>query len=147
MSTLYVYCALFQNFLLLLFISILGSKKRKKHKKKSKRRHDSVSSKSSDSDQPKVKALKLNVDCPEIARHDDLKTLDTSEKDSANDVTKLDEYLNANKETETMDKVVDGSGSPQLPPLMKKLDDEFDEPVISKLLGLYLPTGVGSFYY
>lgn len=121
-----------------LSISTPGSKKKKKHKKKSKRRRDSVSSRSSDSDQPKAKVLKSNVDCPEIVRHDNLKASDTLEKDSTNGITKSDEYLNAKKESEVMGKVIDGSGSPRLPPLLKKLDDELDEPVISKFLGLYL---------
>ncbi|KMQ92752.1 protein son [Lasius niger] len=110
-----------------------GVKKKKKHKKRSKRRRESVSSKSSDSGQIKVKLAKLDDDNPGIVKDDESKFDIVSEKDSVNDVTKFEDQLYMNKDSDIVDKIVDGSGSPRLPPISKKTDDEFDEP-IPKLL-------------
>lgn len=62
-----------------------------------------------------------------------------SKKDSINEVSKLeDQNLCINKDSDIVDKIVDGSGSPRLPPILKKTDDEFDEPIMPKFLGLYI---------
>lgn len=73
------------------------------------------------------------------AKHDDAKSyLDTSEKSSMNEERKPDDQY-VKKDSDIADKILDGSGSPQLPSISRKVDDESDEPVIPKLLGLYFP--------
>lgn len=114
-------------------------KKKKKHKKKSKRRRESVSSKSSDSGQTRAKLTKLDDDNLGIVKDGESKLFDImSEKDSMNDVTKFEDQLCTNKDSDIIDKIVDGSASPLLPSISKKTDDESDEPIIPKVLGLYL---------
>lgn len=115
-----------------------GIKKKKKHKKKSKRRHESISSKSSDSGQTKVKLTKFDDDDNfGILKNDESKLFDImSKQDSMNDVTKFEDQLSINKDS-NIDKILDGSTSPLLPPISKKMDDESDEPIIPKVLGLY----------
>nr|XP_012234842.1 PREDICTED: protein SON isoform X1 [Linepithema humile] len=107
-----------------------GIKKKKKHKKKSKRRHGSISSKSSDSGQTKAKVTKLD----ESVKQSDLKSFDISEKDSKNDATKLYDQSHVKKQPDAIDNIVDGTSSPPLPPISKKIDDESDGPMIPKLL-------------
>jgi len=53
-----------------------------------------------------------------------------------NDEGKSDDQ-HVKKDSDTTDKFLDNPDSPQLPPISKKADDESDEPVIPKLLGLY----------
>ncbi|XP_012540131.1 protein SON [Monomorium pharaonis] len=108
-------------------------KKKKKHKKKSKRRRDSVSSKSSDLGHTKAKVAKMDGDSDIGGKCDEAKSqLDTLEKISTNDEKKMDD-LYKEKDSDAA-KLPDNSGSPQLPPISKKVDDELDEPVIPKLL-------------
>lgn len=112
-----------------------GVKKKKKHKKKSKRRRESVSSKSSDSGQTRAKLTKLDDDNLGIVKDCESKLFDImSEKDSMNDVTKFEDQLCTNKDSDIIDKIVDGSASPLLPSISKKTDDESDEPIIPKVL-------------
>ncbi|XP_029168574.1 protein SON isoform X2 [Nylanderia fulva] len=113
-----------------------GVKKKKKHKKRSKRRRESVSSKSSESSEIKVKLTKLNDDMNLGSINDEeSKMFDImSKKDSINEVTKFENQMYINKDSDIVDKIVDGSGSPQLPPILKKMEDEFDEPIMPKLL-------------
>lgn len=62
--------------------------------------------------------------------------LDISEKIDINDESKADiEYIK--KDSDTTDKLLDNPGSPRLPPISRKVDDESDEPVIPKLLGTF----------
>lgn len=109
-------------------------KKKKKHKKKSKRRRDSVSSKSSDLGHSKAKISKMNDNgdveskCNEAKSH-----LDASGKTSINDEKQMDDQY-TEKDSDAPDKLLDNSDSPRLPPISKKANDEFDEPVIPKLL-------------
>lgn len=116
-----------------------GTKKKKKHKKKSKRRRESVSSKSSDSGQTKIKLAKFDDDDNfGILKNDESKLFDImSKQESMNDMTKFEDQLSINKDSNIIDKIMDGSASPLLPPISKKTDDEFDEPIIPKVLGLY----------
>ncbi|KYM76426.1 Protein SON [Atta colombica] len=112
-----------------------GIKKKKKHKKKSKRRHESVSSRSSDLGHSKAKIIKMDDDndCGDM-KYDDAKShLEVSEKINMNDEEKPDDLHVLKKDSDTTDKLLINSSSPQLPPISKK-DDEFDEPVIPKLL-------------
>jgi len=112
-----------------------GIKKKKKHKKKSKRKYESISSISSDSDSTKAKMIKLNNDLKNI-KHCNAKLFDLLEKNDTDNTAKIDNsYLTKN--LEAMEKIINPS-SPQLPPILRKTDDEFDEPIIPKLLGLYL---------
>ncbi|XP_072751727.1 uncharacterized protein [Anoplolepis gracilipes] len=112
-----------------------GLKKKKKHKKKSKRRRESTESKSSDSGQTKVKLTKLDDDNLGTIRDSESKLFDIlSEKDSMNVVIELEDQLCINKDLDIIDKIVDGTTSPLLPPISKKLDDECDEPIIPKVL-------------
>ncbi|XP_077256375.1 uncharacterized protein LOC143894144 [Temnothorax americanus] len=109
-----------------------GVKKKKKHKKKSKRRRDSVSSKSSDLG-PKAKIAKTDDDndLGSIKCDDGKSHIDALEKTDTNDERKSDDVK---KDSDTTDKLLDNLGSPELPPMSKKVDDESDEPVIPKLL-------------
>ncbi|GAB1864611.1 SON protein [Camponotus japonicus] len=113
-----------------------GTKKKKKHKKKSKRRRESVSSKSSDSGQTKIKLAKFDDDDNfGILKNDESKLFDImSKQESMNDMTKFEDQLSINKDSNIIDKIMDGSASPLLPPISKKTDDEFDEPIIPKVL-------------
>lgn len=72
----------------------------------------------------------------ENAKYDDTKlNVDMSEKTGTNDEIKLDHDQYMKKDMDITDK--DNPGSPQLPPISRKVDDESDEPVIPKLLGMY----------
>jgi len=62
--------------------------------------------------------------------------LDTSETADANDEKKTDNQ-HTKKDSDTTDKLLDNSDSPRLPPISRKTDDESDEPIIPKLLGMY----------
>lgn len=118
-----------------------GIKKKKKHKKKSKRRHESISSKSSDSGPTKIKLTKFDDDDDNfgILKADEAKLLDLmSEKEIMNNMTKFEDQLPINQDSNIVDKIVDGSVSPLLPPISKKMDDESDEPIIPKVLGLLI---------
>lgn len=53
-------------------------------------------------------------------------------------MAKADDYPHVRNNLDTVEKSTDDPGSPQLPPILRKMDDEPDEPVIPKLLGLYL---------
>ncbi|XP_018401206.1 PREDICTED: protein SON isoform X1 [Cyphomyrmex costatus] len=111
-----------------------GSKRKKKHKKKSKRRHESVSSKSSDLGHSKTKIAKMDNDNDYgDTKYDDAKShFEVSDKISMDDKEKPDIH-DLKKDSDSTDKLLNNLGSPQLPPISKK-DDEFDEPVIPKLL-------------
>lgn len=89
-------------------------------------------------DHTKAKIAKPNDDNDfGSIKHDDAKLhLDASEKANVNDERKSDDQY-IKKDSDTADKILDDSGSPQLPPISRKVDDESDEPVIPKLLGLY----------
>lgn len=52
------------------------------------------------------------------------------------DNIKLDNH--SNMEKDTAEKSINNLGSPSLPPISKKIEDESDEPIIPKLTGLYL---------
>ena len=73
-------------------------------------------------------------DCGDTKYNDAKSYLEVSEKINMNDEEKPDD-LHDLKDSDTTDKLLNNPGSPQLPPISKK-DDEFDEPVIPKLLGL-----------
>jgi len=121
-----------------IYIFVLNKdiKKKKKHKKKYKRRYESISSISSDSDSTKAKVIKLNNDLENI-KHNNAKLFDLLEKNDTNNAAKVDNsYLRKN--LDAMEKIINDPSSPQLPPILRKTDDEFDEPIIPKLLGLYL---------
>ncbi|KAL0099345.1 hypothetical protein PUN28_020126 [Cardiocondyla obscurior] len=108
-----------------------GVKKKRKHKKKSKRRHESVSSRSSDLGLAKVAKIDDDVDGD---KYDDARSqFDTLKKTDTSEEKKLDvQYVK--KDLDAMDKLLDNCGSPRLPPISKKTDDECDEPVIPKLI-------------
>ncbi|XP_020292225.1 protein SON [Pseudomyrmex gracilis] len=112
-------------------------KKKKEHKKKSKRRHGSVSSRSSESE-PKAKATKLENDDLEIAKHNNAEIFDIAEKTSIDDIltgdniSKLNDQQHIKTEPDVTKETADGSDSPCLPPMLKKTDEEVDEPIISR---------------
>lgn len=86
----------------------------------------------------KAKIAKMNddKDCGDT-KYDNAKShLEVSEKINVSDEGKPDDIHDLKKDSDTTDKLLDNPGSPQLPPISKK-DDESDEPVIPKLLGLY----------
>lgn len=62
--------------------------------------------------------------------------LDASETADTNGEKKSDDQY-IKKDSDTTDKLLDNSGSPRLPPISRKTDDESDEPIIPKLLGMY----------
>jgi len=137
-----IYSKLFSNIIyycicfIYIFVLDKGIKKKKKHKKKSKRRYESISSISSDSDSSKAKVIKLNNDLGNI-KHNNVKLFDLLEKNDTDNAAKVDNsYLRKN--LDAMEKIINDPSSPRLPPILKKTDDEFDEPIIPKLLGLYL---------
>lgn len=111
-----------------------GVKKKKRHKKKAKRRRESVSSRSSDVGHGKAKVARTDDDKDvESAQRDAKLNLDSLEKSKCmNDGTKPDDQY-TEKDLDVTDKLLDNSGSPQLPPISRKMDDESDEPVIPKL--------------
>ena len=84
----------------------------------------------------KITKMDDDNDCEDI-KYDDAKShLEVSEKINMNDEEKPDDLHDLKKDSDTTDKLLINSSSPQLPPISKK-DDEFDDPVIPKLLGLY----------
>ncbi|XP_015178401.1 PREDICTED: serine/threonine-protein kinase PRP4 homolog isoform X2 [Polistes dominula] len=111
------------------------SKKKKKHKKKSKRKHESYSSKSSDSDDPKSKISKIE---DELITEENIRA-DVSVKEGINDVQLRevalirDETNSVNKSV-TQDKEDQILGSPELPPIPKKQEDDFEESELPKIL-------------
>lgn len=113
------------------------SKKKKKHKKKSKRKHESHSSKSSESDEPKSKIPKIE-DNVSFTDEQNIRVED-SVKEGVNDV-QLREVASIKEETESLNKCMTHDkedrilGSPELPPIPKKEDDEFEESVLPKIL-------------
>lgn len=70
-------------------------------------------------------------------KYDDAKShLDVSEKTGTNEESKPDDQY-IKKDLDTTDKLLDNPGSPRLPPISRKVDDESDEPAIPKFLGMY----------
>lgn len=121
----------------------MKKKKKKEHKKKSKRRHGSVSSRSSETE-PKAKVAKLEND--ETAKHNNAEIFDIAEKTSmddilsennGDDIAKLNDQQHIKRKSNVTEETADGSDSPCLPPISKKTDEEVDEPIISRLIGLY----------
>lgn len=110
-------------------------KKKKKHKKKSKRKHDIDSNKSSESDEPKTKVLKADDTCNNIRKknHNKDNGLEKKNIHKSQNYEKL--LTKSNLEVEsTFSKEPD---SPQLPPISRKVQDECEEQLIPKILGLY----------
>lgn len=73
----------------------------------------------------------------ESVKYDDAKSqLDILEKTGTNKESKSDDQY-VKKNSDTTDKLLDNPGSPRLPPISRKVDDESDESVIPKFLGVY----------
>lgn len=113
-----------------------ASKKKKKHKKKSKRKHESYSSRSSESDEPKSKIAKVEVDSSIGISEERTNVLDVLDKEHIDngklkEVTSIREDLNKWTIHAKEDRDLD---DPQLPPIPKKIDDEFEESVLPKIL-------------
>lgn len=94
-----------------------------------------MSSRSSDLGHSRAKIAKMDNDndCGSIKCDDKVSNLDASEKIGTSDEKKADNQ----KDSDKGDKFLDNPGSPELPPISRKVDDESDEPVIPKLLGMY----------
>ncbi|XP_076245570.1 uncharacterized protein LOC143186066 isoform X2 [Calliopsis andreniformis] len=105
-------------------------KKKKKHKKKIKRKHENDSSKSSDSDVPKSKVAKLDSDSIKRKNHNKDNELDKNSNASTN----YDELLTIKKEPGLGKTSIESPGSPQLPPISKRNQEESEEPLIPKIL-------------
>lgn len=95
-----------------------------------------MSSVSSDSGCTKTKMRKLKNDNLESIQESNTKVLGSLEKND--DMAKVDDYIHVEKDSDTIEKITDDPGSPQLPSILKKTDDESDESIIPKFLGLYL---------
>ncbi|XP_016921564.1 protein Son isoform X2 [Apis cerana] len=106
-------------------------KKKKKHKKKTKRKHEDDSSKSSDSDEPKNKISKLST-CNNMKKKNYNKN-NGSEQQNMNESENF-EKLMIKKNTELENIFEKEPDSPQLPPISKKMQDESEEQLISKVL-------------
>lgn len=113
---------------------MIDIKKKKKHKKKTKRKHEDDSSKSSDSDEPKNKISKLST-CSNMKKKNYNKN-NGSEQQNMNESENFEKLMiKKNSELENIfEKEPDSS---QLPPISKKIQDESEEQLISKVLGLY----------
>lgn len=107
-------------------------KKKKKHKKKTKRKHENDSSRSSDSDEPKVKVSKLETSSNNLKKKSHNKE-NGLEKKYVNESGMFEAAL-IKKESELGDSFAKEPGSPQLPPISKKIQDESEEQLISKVL-------------
>ncbi|XP_043669525.1 protein Son isoform X3 [Vespula pensylvanica] len=113
------------------------SKKKKKHRKKSKRKHESHSSKSSESDEPKSKIAKVDTNVS-LTEEQNI-GVDVSDKERVDDVQSR-EIASIKEETKSTNvctihaKEDRDLGSPKLPPIPKKIDDEFEESVLPKIL-------------
>ncbi|XP_076279588.1 uncharacterized protein LOC143208748 isoform X2 [Lasioglossum baleicum] len=110
-------------------------KKKRKHKKKIKRKHENNSSKSSDSDEPKSKVSKLGSFCNNTKGkcHNDDNGLET-EKKGLEAGTNNEEIVTIKKEPELENTCTNSPGSPQLPPISRKIQEETEEPLIPKML-------------
>ncbi|XP_006622947.1 protein SON [Apis dorsata] len=106
-------------------------KKKKKHKKKTKRKHEDDSSKSSDSDEPKNKISKLST-CSNMKKKNYNKN-NGSEQQNMNESENF-EKLMIKKNSELENIFEKEPDSPQLPPISKKIQDESEEQLISKVL-------------
>ncbi|XP_026298666.1 protein SON-like isoform X4 [Apis mellifera] len=106
-------------------------KKKKKHKKKTKRKHEDDSSKSSDSDEPKNKISKLST-CNNMKKKNYNKN-NGSEQQNMNESENF-EKLMIKKNSELENIFEKEPDSPQLPPISKKMQDESEEQLISKVL-------------
>ncbi|XP_043803722.1 protein Son-like isoform X2 [Apis laboriosa] len=106
-------------------------KKKKKHKKKTKRKHEDDSSKSSDSDEPKNKISKLST-CNNMKKKNYNKN-NGSEQQNMNESENF-EKLMIKKNSELENIFEKEPDSPQLPPISKKIQDESEEQLISKVL-------------
>ncbi|XP_076750858.1 uncharacterized protein LOC143423414 isoform X1 [Xylocopa sonorina] len=107
-------------------------KKKKKHKKKTKRRHEDDSSKSSDSDEPKNKIPKLDGTCDSAKKKGHNKENGSEKKDV--DASEDCEKSLVKTSTELGNSFTGEPDSPQLPPISKKIEDEPEEQLISKIL-------------
>lgn len=106
-------------------------KKKKKHKKKTKRKHEDDSSKSSDSDEPKNKISKLST-CNNMKKKNYNKN-NGPEQQNMNESENF-EKLMIKKNSELENIFEKEPDSPQLPPISKKMQDESEEQLISKVL-------------
>ncbi|KAF3426897.1 hypothetical protein E2986_07602 [Frieseomelitta varia] len=104
-------------------------KKKRKHKKK-KRRHEDHSSKSTDSDEPKTKISKLDT-CNNVKKKNN-KDNDSEKKDI--EKSESFEKLVIKKDPELENVFKKEPDSPQLPPISKKVQDDSEEQLISKVL-------------
>ncbi|XP_068973983.1 protein Son-like isoform X2 [Bombus flavifrons] len=106
-------------------------KKKRKHRKKTKRRHEDDSSKSSDSDEPKSKISKLDT-CNNMKKKGYNKDngLGKEDADGSESFEKL--IIKKNPKLENM--FTKEPDSPQLPPISKKIEDDPEEQLISKVL-------------
>ncbi|KAK9298201.1 hypothetical protein QLX08_008366 [Tetragonisca angustula] len=105
-------------------------KKKRKHKKKTKRRHEDHSSKSTDSDEPKAKISKLDT-CNNVKKKNN-KDNDSEKKDV--EKSESFEKLVIKKDPELENEFKKEPDSPQLPPISKKVQDDSEEQLISKVL-------------
>ncbi|XP_047350453.1 protein Son isoform X1 [Vespa velutina] len=113
------------------------SKKKKKHRKKSKRKHESHSSKSSESDEPKPKIAKVDANIS-LTEEENIR-VDVSDKEHINDIQLREVGLIKEETVSTNVCTIHGKEdrdfeSPKLPPIPKKIDDEFEESVLPKIL-------------
>ncbi|KAK2587080.1 hypothetical protein KPH14_002851 [Odynerus spinipes] len=114
-----------------------ASKKKKKHKKKSKRKHESHSSKSSESDEPKSKVAKLDTDSSFSTANERNNGIGIVDKECV-DNRKFKEAASVKEELKDKctihTKEERNLDSPSLPPISRKIDDEFEESVLPKIL-------------
>ncbi|XP_076658419.1 uncharacterized protein LOC143362285 isoform X2 [Halictus rubicundus] len=110
-------------------------KKKRKHKKKTKRKHENNSSKSSDSDEPKAKVSKLGSSCNNAKGKGHY-------NDNGSEIVKkglvagtnIEEMVTIKKESEVVNACENSPGSPKLPPISRKIQEETEEQLIPKML-------------
>ncbi|KAK9298204.1 hypothetical protein QLX08_008366 [Tetragonisca angustula] len=118
------------NIKIILITREIDIKKKRKHKKKTKRRHEDHSSKSTDSDEPKAKISKLDT-CNNVKKKNN-KDNDSEKKDV--EKSESFEKLVIKKDPELENEFKKEPDSPQLPPISKKVQDDSEEQLISKVL-------------
>lgn len=86
---------------------------------------------------------KLENNDLQITKHNNAEIFDIAKKTTMDDVlardniSKLNDQQHIKTESDVTKETVDGSNSPCLPPILKKTDEEVDEPIISRPIGLY----------
>ncbi|KAK1136371.1 hypothetical protein K0M31_000931 [Melipona bicolor] len=118
------------NIKIILITREIDIRKKRKHKKKTKRRHEDLSSKSTDSDEPKAKISKLDT-CNNVKKKNN-KDNDSEKKDV--EKSESFEKLVIKKDPELENVFKKEPDSPQLPPISKRIQDDSEEQLISKVL-------------